>query len=144
MSLIFGDNCVVRSISTSEALLVMKKWTLEIQLHMPVDERTNDKVSGPFKSYDDHNENIHNMQRLASWLAYRHRNSKHVFVSVIDGNEKMMTFIEQKNTHIQVNGFLACPFIDVDTHLIARSALSLELLDIASKKDRNILFVFDI
>ena len=42
-----------------------------------------------------------------------------------------------------MNGFLACPFIENDTHILARSNLALELLDLASTNDDNIIFVFD-
>ena len=68
---------------------------------------------------------------------------KIVYVSLIDDNEKMMAFTEQKQKYIQVNGFLSCPFIDTETHIVARSNIALELLDIASQNEENIVFVFN-
>ena len=157
VSLNIGNNCIVNSISTSQATLILNRWLLEIKLHedidMPYDGEidvriTDDSLSGPFKLRDTiesvENQDIKNIKDIINWLSYRHKNiKKEVFVSLIDNDEKMMTFVtEDKKKYIQVNGFISCPFIDNDNHKIARSSLALELLDMASSKEKDIFFVF--
>ena len=131
----FGNNCAVRCISSPQAIAVLQKWSLEIQissqLHTSLDITTN----------LSENNSVKNINKIVSWLANTDTNG--VYVSLIDETEKMMAFTEKKKTHVQVNGFLACPFIDNDAHLVARSNLALELLDVASTNDDNIIFVFD-
>ena len=150
-------NHVVRPISSQEAILILQKWSLEIQINdivdMPEDGETDvrvteDSLHGPFslsRFMESENEDISNMKKVSNWLSYEHhRIQKSVFVSIIDNDEKMMALIEKKSNLIQVNGFIACPFIDIDTHKIAKSILALELLEMASKNDDNILFIFNI
>jgi hypothetical protein len=137
----YENNCAVRPISTQEAITVLQKWSLEIQISSQFFDVTDDFVT----TDTSENNNVQNINKISSWLSHKHKNTyKSVFVSLIDDNEKMMAFTEKKKTHVQVNGFLACPFIEYDTHLLARSNLALELLDLASTNDDNILFVFDV
>lgn len=153
-SLEFGNNLVVRSISSHEALIVMKKWCLDIQISDDsiitedgdTDIRiTDDSYSGPFKlNIHDYEENkkIKQIKEVADWLSGS-RKKNGIFVSVIDESEKMLAFVEKKNKNVRVNGFLAHPFIDYLEHESSKSALALTLLEIASDNDENILFVFD-
>tara|TARA_B100001741_G_scaffold93466_1_gene76653 strand:+ start:14495 stop:14959 length:465 start_codon:yes stop_codon:yes gene_type:complete len=136
----FGENCVVRCISTEQAITVLQKWSLEIQVSSPVFDATDKFMT----TVTEENNSVQNINKISSWLAQKkNKKKKGVFVSLIDDNEKMMAFTEQKNNYIQVNGFLSCPFIETETHLIARSNIALELLDIASQNEENIAFVFD-
>ena len=136
----FGNNCAVHSISTQEAITVLQKWSLEIQISSQLFDVTDDFAVTDLSE----NNSVQNIKKVSSWLAHKHENThKSVFVSLIDDTEMMMAFTEKKKTHVQVNGFLACPFIENDTHILARSNLALELLDLASTNDDNIIFVFD-
>ena len=108
VSLNIGNNCIVNSISTSQATLILNRWLLEIKLHedidMPYDGEidvriTDDSLSGPFKLRDTiesvENQDIKNIKDIINWLSYRHNNiKKEVFVSLIDNDEKMMTFVK--------------------------------------------------
>lgn len=134
MSLHIGNNCIVRSISTNHALHLLQRWSLELQIHSD--------TTPQFDSFITDNESK-NIEELANWIIFNHTDvRKGIFVSYIDEIETMIAFIENRRTHIQVNGFLSCPMIDNDTHLIARSSLALELLDMASSNDENIVFIF--
>ena len=153
-SLEFGNNLAVKSISSHEALIVMKKWCLDIQINDDsvitedgdTDIRiTDDSYSGAFKlKINDYEENkqIKQIKEVSDWLSGSHKKNG-IFVSVIDENEKMLAFVEKENKYVRVNGFLAHPFIDSLEHESSKSALALTLLDIASENDENILFVFN-
>jgi hypothetical protein len=153
-SLEFGKNLVVRSISNHEAQLVMKKWCLDIKLieesDIPEDGEvdlrvTDDSYSGPFRLImheNKENEKINNIRRISSWLSHTKRKSG-IYASIINDDEKMFAFIEKKNKYVQINGFLAHPFIDASEHESSRSALALTLLDIASENNEDILFIFN-
>tara|TARA_B100001989_G_scaffold253156_1_gene238482 strand:+ start:4750 stop:5262 length:513 start_codon:yes stop_codon:yes gene_type:complete len=153
-SLDFGKNLVVRSIPKHEALIVMKKWCLDIKLiedsDIPEDgdidlRVTDDSYSGPFRLImHEHKENekINDIRKISNWLSHT-RKKNGVYVSIINDDEKMFAFIEKKNKYVQVNGFLAHPFIDTSEHESSRSALALTLLDIASENNEDIFFIFE-
>tara|TARA_A100001015_G_scaffold283133_1_gene348158 strand:- start:1305 stop:1799 length:495 start_codon:yes stop_codon:yes gene_type:complete len=148
-----STNSIVHSIPITSAVIIMHKWSLEYKLNsidMNEDKHffermTDDSLSGPFKINIEQEENkdIKNINNIISWVQVEsYKSKKGVFVASIDGCESMLSFVENYDHHIVVCGFLSCPFIESDVHNAARSALALNLLDIASDVDKDILFKF--
>ena len=150
---------IVRSVPISTAITIMKRWSLEYEIGMEYDgdydgdtdithRMTDDSISGPFKLIDvveDDTSDVSQIRKIIQWILIENKRfKKGVFVVCIDEKDSMMSFIEKHQSGIQVNGFLACPYIDAEIHNRARSALALSLLDMSSESDSDILFKFDV
>lgn len=155
LSLHIDRNKYVRSVSNTYATNLMQRWCLEIKMNddditstdgdTDLDYRvTDDSLNGPFKLvHIQENSDILIIHRIIKWIETNTFNSKKgVFVAIIDNQEKMLGFVENHSSIIQVNGFLAYPFIDNQEHIAAQSMLVLELIDMAHHNKKNIKFLF--
>ena len=145
---------IVRSIPSTTAVLLMQKWSLEyivsadenhLDLHI-FERMTDDSISGPFKldtNEHEHHAEIKNIQSIARWVeAVNPDARKGIYLASIEGDDSMLAFVEVHRQGIHVNGFLPRPFLDAEMHNAARSILALQLLDMASEADTNIVFRF--
>lgn len=155
LALHLGGNKFVRSIPVNDAVVMMQKWCLELKLQNDevtsmdgdIDIRmTDDSLSGPFKLVrePEDNSDIANIRDIMTWVQHQaFRSKKGVFVAIINGDPQMLSFVQVFKNKIHVHGFLSCPSTDPYTHNEARSMLVLELLDMASNSETNILFLFE-
>ena len=63
----FGENCVVRCISTEQAITVLQKWSLEIQVSSPVFDATDKFMT----TVTEENNSVQNINKISSWLAQK-------------------------------------------------------------------------
>lgn len=96
---------------------------------------TDDSLSGPFKLTQEPTENddIRNLLSIMDWLQKKSSDfQKGVFGAIVQDRVQMLSFVENCDFGVRVNGFVACPNIENDVHNFAREKIALELLDMAS------------
>ena len=138
-SIQFESKIIVKSIPIHDALIVMKKWSLDIKIR---EENVYDShIIYPMENTEYQEDGkIKDIIKISDWLSKNKKSE--VFASIINENEKMLTFIEKNDKYVRVNGFLSHPFITSEEHEVSRSALALTLLDNASESNENIFFIF--
>ena len=101
--------------------------------------------SSSIQNEHEHHAEIENIQSITRWVeavgwSRQPRCEKRHIPRPMEGDDSMLGFGDRQGIH--VNGFLPRSFLDAEMHNAARSILSLQLLDMASEADTNIVFRF--